>query len=48
VIFGGLEHTFTAKTVPPVWGKDGRFDVTAILENREGILPGMQGEASIQ
>ena len=48
VKIGGMENAFTAKTVPPVWGKDGHFDVTAILESREGIVPGMQGEASIQ
>ena len=34
----------TATTSVPVWGKDGQFDIDALLDDTTGLLPGMKGE----
>lgn len=47
VTVGGLNKEYAGTAVPPVWGKDGRFDVTITFEDRDGLIPGMKGEATI-
>jgi hypothetical protein len=43
-MIGGLEKEYAGNAAPPAWGKDGRFDVTVTLEDRESLLSGMKGE----
>lgn len=35
----------TARTIVPVWGNNGSFEIDAILDDTSGLLPGMKGEA---